>query len=94
MSRRKQGGEGVFDDTPSQAGMSSAAQRLLSYVQRLEQLDAEAAEIRERKKDVREEIKAAGFDTATVAKVLSLRRMDEEKRTLLKLYADQLNVFD
>lgn len=57
-------------------GNSSAA--LVGLVERIERLKEEAAQTAEDIKEVFGEAKAAGFDTATMRKVLARRRMDPD----------------
>jgi uncharacterized protein (UPF0335 family) len=73
-----------------------AAERLKSFVERIERLEEEktalAADIRE----VFSEAKGAGFDVKTMRQIIRLRRMDqsdrEEQEALLDLYRRALDV--
>lgn len=64
--------------------------RLKSFVERVERLMEEKAAIADDIKDVYAEAGASGFDKKIVRKVVSLRRMDAEKRReeqeLIELY--------
>ena len=54
--------------------------RLKSFIERIERLEEEKAAIADDIKDVYAEAKGTGFDTKTMRKVISLRKMDSEKR--------------
>ncbi|MCB1529492.1 MAG: DUF2312 domain-containing protein [Rhodospirillales bacterium] len=67
-----------------------AGKRLKSFVERIERLEEEKAALAEDIKEVYAEAKAVGFDAKTMRKIVSLRKMDVEKRReedeLLELY--------
>jgi uncharacterized protein (UPF0335 family) len=67
-----------------------AADHLLSIVQRHERLEEEVKALRSDQRDIMQEAKSAGFDTAVLRQVIRLRAMDSEKRDerdhLLELY--------
>lgn len=67
-----------------------AGERLRSFVERIERLEEEKTHLAEDIKEVYAELKGVGFDAKTVRKVVSLRKMDSEKRReseeLLDLY--------
>ena len=73
-----------------------AAERLKSFIERIERLEEEkaarAADIRE----VYSEAKGAGFDTKIMRQVVRLRKMDEtdrqEQETLLDVYKQALGL--
>lgn len=73
-----------------------AADRLKSYVDRIERLEEEKKVIAEDIKDVYTEVKAAGFDVKIVRKAIALRKMEDHKRReeeeLLDLYLDALGM--
>ena len=64
--------------------------RLLSFLERIERLEEEKAALAEDIKEVYAEAKGTGFDVKTMRKIISLRKMDTEKRReseeLLDLY--------
>lgn len=68
----------------------ATAARLKSFVERVERLEEEKAVLAEDIKEVFAEARASGFDVKTLRKVISLRKMDEQKRReeeeLLELY--------
>lgn len=63
---------------------------LRSYIDRITNIDAEIAERREDRKEIFLEAKSAGFDTATIRRLLALLAKDKQKLTeqneLLRLY--------
>lgn len=75
---------------------SVAADRLKSFVERVERLDGEIKALNDDKKDVFAELKASGFDTKIVKKVIQLRRLDRDKRmeeeAILELYKQALGM--
>ena len=83
------------NDAGTQAGEARdvggvGGERLRSFVERIERLEEEKAHLAEDIKEVYAELKGVGFDAKTVRKVVSLRKMDNEKRReseeLLDLY--------
>ena len=64
--------------------------RIRSFVERIENIDAELAEMNEQKKDVFAEAKAEGFDVKILKEIIKLRKQDKDERderdTLLDLY--------
>lgn len=67
-----------------------AADRLLSFLERIERLIEEKKEISKDIKDVFAEAKGTGFDTKVMRKIIALRAMEKEDRqemdTLEALY--------
>jgi len=64
--------------------------RIRSFVERIENIDAELAEMNEQKKEVFAEAKAEGFDVKILKEIIKLRKQDKDERderdTLLDLY--------
>jgi uncharacterized protein (UPF0335 family) len=64
--------------------------RIRSFVERVEQLDAELQELNESKKEVFSEAKAEGFDVKILKEIIKLRKQDQDERderdSLLDLY--------
>ena len=64
--------------------------RIRSFVERVEQLDAELQELNESKKEVFSEAKAEGFDVKILKEIIKLRKQDKDERDeregLLDLY--------
>ncbi|MGB3214625.1 MAG: DUF2312 domain-containing protein [Alphaproteobacteria bacterium] len=72
------------------------AQRLQSFIDRLERLEAEKAALAEDIKEIYAEAKGVGFDVKTIRKIISLRKVDEQKRResdeLLELYKSAIGM--
>jgi uncharacterized protein (UPF0335 family) len=67
-----------------------AGNRVRSFVERVEQLETEIAELNEGKKEVFLEAKGEGFDVKILKEIIKLRKLDQEERdeheTLLDVY--------
>lgn len=67
-----------------------AGGRIRSFVERIENLDTELAELNEQKKEVFAEAKAEGLDVKILREIIKLRKQDKDERdeheTLLDLY--------
>lgn len=77
------------DNAPKDVG-GVAGQRLQSFLERIERLEEEKSALAEDIKEVYAEAKGVGFDAKVIRKIVSLRKMDHEKRReeeeLLDLY--------
>jgi len=75
-------------DTQDVGGVSG--QRIKAFIERIERLEEEKAALAEDIKEVYSEAKGTGFDVGVLRKIVSLRKMDTEKRReaeeLLELY--------
>jgi uncharacterized protein (UPF0335 family) len=73
-----------------------AAQKLRSFVERIERLESEKADIAGDIREVYREAKGNGFDTKIMRKVIQLRKLEEpdrkEQDELLDLYRRALEV--
>lgn len=86
------------NDAPSAARQTAeardvggvAGQRLRSFIERIENLEEEKKALADDIKDVYAEAKGVGFDVKTIRKIVSLRKLEPEKRNeqeeLLDLY--------
>ena len=78
--------------------MSIAADRLRSFVERIERLESEKRGIQEDVKEVYAEAKGTGFDTKIVRQIIRLRKMDkadrQEQDALLDLYKEALGMVE
>ena len=67
-----------------------AGDRIRSFVERIEQLEAEIQELTEQKKEVFTEAKGEGFDVKVLKETIKLRKQDKDERdeheTLLDVY--------
>ena len=72
----------------------TAAERLKSFLERLEQLDIELTDKKEDIKEVYAEVKSEGFETKILRKIVAERKKTrearEEERSLFELYTDGL----
>jgi uncharacterized protein (UPF0335 family) len=66
---------------------------LREYVERIERLEKEKADLAEGIRDVKKEAKDAGFDPKALAFVLSMRKKDTADLAVMHTYADALGVF-
>lgn len=73
-----------------------SAERLKSYVERVEKLEEERKAIGGDIRDVYSEAKGVGYDVKTMRKIVALRRMDaadrDEQETLLDTYKHALGM--
>jgi uncharacterized protein (UPF0335 family) len=67
-----------------------AGNRILSFIERVEQIDEELKTLTERKKEVFSDAKGEGFDVKVLREILRMRKQDEDERdeqeSLLDLY--------
>ena len=67
-----------------------AGGRILSIIERIEQLDEEIKALNEGKKEVFSEAKGEGFDVKILREILKLRKLDRDERdeqeSMLDLY--------
>jgi len=72
------------------------ADQLKRYVEGIENYEAEAKEISERKKEVYDEAKSTGFDVATIRNLVKIRKADpaklDEAEYLLETYKEALGM--
>jgi uncharacterized protein (UPF0335 family) len=64
--------------------------KIRAFVERIENLDTELAELNEQKKEVFAEAKGEGFDVKILKEIIKLRKQDaderDERESLLDLY--------
>ena len=67
-----------------------AGNRVRSFVERVEQIELEIAELNEQKKEIFSEAKGEGYDVKILKEIIKLRKQDKEERdeheTLLDVY--------
>jgi len=82
-------------NAPKEVG-GVAGQRLQGFLDRIERLEEEKKALSEDIKEVYAEAKAVGFDAKVMRKIISLRKMDHEKRReeeeLLDLYKSAIGM--
>lgn len=66
----------------------AAAERLRSFISRLENLENEKRELMTSSKEVLDEAKNEGFDTKVIRKVMTLRKMKPAEREELESLTD------
>ncbi|MBP2311963.1 DUF2312 domain-containing protein [Azospirillum soli] len=75
-----------------------AADRLRSFVERIERLEEEKRGLQEDVKEVYAEAKGTGFDTKIIRQIIRLRKMDkadrQEQEALLDLYKEALGMVE
>ena len=73
-----------------------AAERLKSFIERIERLEEEKRALAADIKEVYSEAKGAGFDVKTIRELIKIRRMDEEdldeREALLDTYKRALGM--
>jgi uncharacterized protein (UPF0335 family) len=73
-----------------------AADRLKSFIERLERLEEEKKGLQDDIKDVYAEAKGTGFDTKIIRQIIRLRKMEkedlQEQEELLELYKAALGM--
>ena len=74
----------------------NTANRLKSFIERVERLEEDKAGIATDIKEVYSEAKGEGFDTKTIRKIIAIRKQDQEKReeeeSLLETYMHALGM--
>lgn len=72
------------------------AGELRQFVERLERLDQEKADIAEQSKEVMAEAKGRGYDTKVVRKLVALRKRDKddiaEEQAVMEMYKEALGM--
>ncbi len=83
------------EQSPKDTG-GIGGQRLMSFIERIERLEEEKTALMEDLKEVYAEAKGVGFDVKVMRKLVSLRKMDAEKRReteeLLDLYKSAIGM--
>ena len=72
------------------------AERLRSFIERVERLEEEKSAVNEQKKDVLAEAKSVGFEPKIIRKLVSMRKKHkaeiEEEQALLETYMNALGM--
>lgn len=83
-------------NSSSDSTTTVAAQELRQFVERIERLDAEKADIMEAQKEVMAEAKGRGYDTKVMRKLIALRKRDAndlaEEEAVLDMYKSALGM--
>ena len=82
----------MSDNDRADAMGGATREKLRQFIARIERLEAEKAELAADIREVYAEVKAFGFDTKVMRKVISLRKQDANERAeqeaLLDLYME------
>lgn len=85
-----------MSDEVSDEVNTAAGKELLSFVERIENLEADKADIQTDIKDVIGEAKSRGYDTKALKTIVKLRKKDAaeriEEETILQTYMAALNM--
>ena len=85
-----------MSDEVSDEENTAAGKELLSFVERIENLEADKADIQADIKDVIGEAKSRGYDTKALKTIVKLRKKDAaeriEEETILQTYMAALNM--
>ena len=77
-------------------GGAVAAERLRSFIERIERLEEEKAALTADVREVYSEAKGVGFDTKVMRQIIRLRKMDsqdrQEQEAILDLYKNALGM--
>lgn len=78
--------------------LGNGGERLLSFIQRVERLEEEKAALAANIKEIYADAKGAGYDTKTIRKIVSLRKLSKEERdeqeALLDIYKAAIGMLD
>jgi uncharacterized protein (UPF0335 family) len=81
---------GLFHQGGTMTDITIPGGKIRAFVERIENLDTELAELNEQKKEVFAEAKGEGFDVKILKEIIKLRKQDQDERdereTLLDLY--------
>ena len=82
----------ISDSERAESMGGATREKLRQFVARIERLEAEKAELAADIREVYAEVKAFGFDTKVLRKLISLRKQDADERAeqeaLLDLYLE------
>jgi uncharacterized protein (UPF0335 family) len=86
----------MADQPASSDAGGIAAERLRSFIERIERLEEEKKGLADDIKDIYGEAKATGFETKIMRQIIRLRKMEkadrQEQETLLELYKSALGL--
>lgn len=81
-------------DTPKATDNSAPTEDMRKLLDRIDNLEEQKAEITSDIADVWQEAKSKGFDIKALRKIHALRKLDQDARTMIGLYADKLRLFE
>lgn len=79
---------GADDPAPSDTGANVAGEQLRAFVDRIESIQAEKAELNDDEKAVYAEVKAMGFDAKVVRRIIAIRKQDPNERAEFEAVLD------
>ena len=86
----------TVDDITSETSQTVAAGQLHALIERVERLEEDKKAIAEDIKEVYGEMKATGFDTKAVRKIVAMRKKDQaerqEEEAIIDLYKNALGM--
>ena len=86
----------TVDDITSETSQTVAAGQLRAFIERVERLEEDKKAIAEDIKEVYGEMKATGFDTKAVRKIVAMRKKDQaerqEEEAMIDLYKNALGM--
>ncbi len=72
------------------------ADHLRAFIERIEHVESEIADLNEGKKEIYAELKGTGYDRAVVREIVKIRKQDADKRRekqeILELYGQALGM--
>jgi uncharacterized protein (UPF0335 family) len=90
------GGDGPSSESEGDATYRVTANELRQFVERVEHLNAEKADILEQITEVLAEAKARGYDTKIIRKIVALRKRQAddlaEEEAILEMYKEALGM--
>lgn len=90
------GGEGDHKMSDPTGSYSVTAEQLRAFIERIERMTAEQADIAEQIKEVFAEAKGRGYDTKVMRKVIALRKREPddiaEEEAILEMYKEALGL--
>ena len=85
-----------MDDITSETSQTVAAGQLRAFIERVERLEEDKKAIAEDIKEVYGEMKATGFDTKAVRKIVAMSKKDQaerqEEEAIIDLYKNALGM--
>lgn len=86
----------MTEENKTNSTYSVTADELRSFVERIEQLNAEKQDIMDQSKEVFSEAKGRGFDVKVLRKLIAMRKKDEselsEEEMILEMYKEALGM--
>ena len=85
-----------MSDSDISSAYDVTADEFRQFVERYEQFDAEEADIKDQKKELKAELKGRGYDTAAFMTIIALRKKDPddvaEHEAIIEIYKSALGM--